>query len=136
MIPATNEETLCHALRRSLGVRVSIERKGDWGLSMVPILRAEGAWKDDHLDAYWRAFMDFCRWPEWKETARLEVYDSTPTSAGTNTKRIVLFYRGDLRRLSALVTFDNGTPDQSKVLNEVSLQKLYGIRTFGDLLLL
>lgn len=62
---------------------------------MVPILRADGAWKDDCLDAYWRAFMNFCRWPEWKENARLEAYDSNPTLDRSDAKRVVLFYNGE-----------------------------------------
>lgn len=130
-----DEETLCRALRQSLKVRVGIERTGDWGLSVVPILRADGVWRDDHLDAYWRAFINFCRWPEWKENARLEVYDTDPALARSDAKRIVLFYRGDKRRLSVLIHCDNEALSGTKVLNKVSLQELYKLRNFGDTLL-
>jgi hypothetical protein len=115
-----------------LGVRVSIERKEDWDLSAVPIMRVDGVWSDDHLDAYWRTFLNFCRWPKWKENARLEVYDSTPTSARSDMKRIVLFYRGDLRRLSVFVKFDNEAIAHNKLHRDVSLQELCRIRSFGD----
>lgn len=130
-----DEETLCLVLRRSMGVRVSVERKVDWGLSAVPTMRVDGYWSDDHLDAYGRAFTSFCRWPEWKENARLEVYDSNPMVARSDAKRIVLFYRGDRRRLSVFVKFDNEALAHTRILDGVSLWELCGIANFGDALL-
>lgn len=131
-----DEETLCRALMQYLGVRVSIERRGDWGLATVPVMRVDGAWKDDQLDAYWRAFTSFCRWPEWRDDARLEAYDFDPALALSDAKRIVLFYRGDRRQLVVWVKRDNDALARSEVLRGVSLQGLRGVRRLGDAVLL
>lgn len=131
-----DEETLCRALRQSLRVRVSIERKSDWGLATVPIMRVDGVWKDDHLDAYWRAFVSYCRWPERKENARLEAYDTDPALARSDGKRIVLFYRGDTRQLVVWVKREHDALARSEVLRGVSLQKLRAVQSLGDAALL
>ena len=131
-----DEESLRQRLGQALGVRVRIERRGDWGLSAVPTIRADGPWSGGHRDAYWRAFTCFCRWPAWKENARLEVYDSNPTLGRIAVKRIVIFYRGDLRRLSMWVKLDNETLARTKVLDGVSLQQLCTVNSFEDALLM
>lgn len=131
-----DEETLRQRLAQALDVRVGIERRGDWGLSEVPTMRADGPWSDDHKDAYWHAFTRFCRWPVLKDNARLEVYDANPTLGSTAVKRVVLFYRGDLRRLSMLVKLDNAMPARTKVIDGMSLQKLGRVNGLEDALLM
>ncbi len=127
-----DEEALRKTLSQSLGVRVGIERKGDWGLSSVPTLRVDGSWRDDYLDVYWHAFTRFCRWPVWKENARLEVYDADPALDRWDARRILLFYRSDLRQLSMAVKTENQLRAESKVVSGVSLQEVCRLRTFRD----
>ena len=129
-----DEETLRQRLGQALGVKVQVERRGDWGLSSVPTIRAEGPWSDNHKDAYWRAFTNFCRWPMWKQNARLEAYDSSSMLVGAPVKRLVLFYRGDQCRLSVLLKLDTETSARTKVLDDVSLQKLCRADNFEDAL--
>lgn len=128
----SNEESLCRKLRQALDARVSIERQTDWGLSRVPTLRSEGVWADDHQNIYWRAFTSFCRWPSPKEHARLEAYDSQSTPASLEARRLVLFFRQDLLRLSISIKTENQPRAHSRVISEVSLQELSKIETFED----
>ncbi|MGH3085871.1 MAG: hypothetical protein ACRDSJ_00965 [Rubrobacteraceae bacterium] len=130
-----SEETLRQELKRSLVVRVSIERIGAWDLPAVPIMRVEGAWSDDHLDTYWQTFTKFCRWPRWKKNARLEVYDSNPTVAHSDGKRLILFYRSATRRLSVLVNPDNEALACKKQTNEVPLQQLCKLQNVSNAIL-
>lgn len=124
-----SEETLRQEIKQSLMVRVSIERVGAWDLPAVPIMRVEGAWNDSHLDTYWQTFVKFCRWPNWKRNARLEVYDSNPSLGRFDTKRMILFYRSGFRQLTIWVI-----PDDKKLACKqtvsISLQELYEIDGF------
>jgi len=100
--------------------------------SSVPILRIDGPWNDKHLDTYWQYFTKFCRWPKYKNNARLEVLDSNPTLNRKDTKRLVLFYKGNLRRLSVLSNPDDDTLARMAQITEVSLQELCKIQKFAD----
>lgn len=130
-----SENTLRRELAGSLQVRVSTERIGDWNLPSVPVMSVEGAWSDEHLDAYWRAFCRFCRWPRWKRNARLEVRDPNPLLSGLDAKRLILFYRGDYRRLNMLVNPDNEALACRKQIDNVTVQELCEKQDFGDVML-
>lgn len=129
-----DEESLRTKLRLALGTNVGIERRTDWGLTRVPILRSEGPWADEHQDIYWRAFISFCRWPSRKENARLEAYDSILGSG--DTKRLVLFFREDLHRLSISARIENKPHARNKVVEGVTLHELARIDTLEDVLLM
>jgi hypothetical protein len=128
------EESLRRKLKQALGTTISIESRTDWGLFRVPILRSEGPWADNHQDIYWRAFISFCRWPSRKEHARLEAHDSIPGSR--DAKRLVLFFRGDLRRLSISARIENKPHARNKVVEGVTLHELARIDTLEDVLLM
>ena len=129
-----DEESLRQRLGQSLGVRVSIERRGDWGLSAVPTIRADGPWSDYRRDVYWRAFARFCRWPTWKESARLEVYDPDPTLDRWDARRLTLFYRSDLRRLSIASKTQNHPQTHNAIIEGVPLRELCNLRTYAEVL--
>ena len=131
-----DEESLCKKLRQALGARVSIERRADWGLPQVPILRADVHWRDGHQDIYWRAFKRFCQRPSLKYCARLEAYDSSPESARSDAKRLVLFFREDLGRLSMSAKVETQPQAHNEVIDGISLQDLSRVHTLGNVLLL
>ena len=129
-----SEETLRRELAWSLGVSASIERVSDWGLNSVPALWIDGPWKDEHLDTYWQYFTKFCRWPRRKYNARLEVRDSNPSLSREDAKRLVLFYKGSLRRLSVWSNPNDGALARMAQITGVSLQELGKIPNFGDVI--
>ena len=129
-----DEESLCKKLRQALDARVDTESRADWGLPQVPILRAEVYWSDDHQDIYWRAFVRFCQRPSLKYCARLEVYDSSPSSR--DTKRLVLFFRKDLCRLSISATTENPPQVRNKVVEGTTLHELARLNTLEDSILM
>lgn len=130
-----SEETLRQGLKRSLGVRVNIERRGGWDLPAVPIMEVEGVWSDDHLNTYWRAFVEFCRWPAFKKNVRLEVRDSNILPGEGSTERLILFYRSERQRLTIVVKPNDEALACKKQTGEVSLRELSRLREFSDVLL-
>lgn len=130
-----SEDTLRQELKQSLRVRVIIERKGGWNLPAVPIMFVEGAWSDEHLDTYWQAFCKFCSWPRWKSNARLEVQDSNPALSSDDRKRLILFYRGDVGKLTVLANPQDERFACRKQLDVTSLPDLCNIRSFNDAIL-
>jgi hypothetical protein len=129
-----SEETLRQELKEALGVRAIIERVGGWNLPAVPVMRVEGAWSDDHLDTYWWAFATFCCWPKLKKNARLEVHDSDPSLSRWDATRLVLFYRGDTRRLSIVIKPDDAALACMRRTPERPLQELCQVNEFGEIL--
>lgn len=130
-----SEETLRQELKRSLGARVNIERRGGWNLPAVPIMEVEGVWSDDHLNTYWRTFVEFCRWPAFKKNVRLEVRDSNILPGKGSTERLILFYRSERQRLTIVVKPDDESLACKKQTGKVSLRELSRLREFGDVLL-
>ena len=130
-----SEGTLRQELKQSLNVRVNIERRSGWDLPAVPIMFVEGAWSDEHLDTYWRAFCKFCRWPVWKKNARLEVWDSNPALSGDDRRRLILFFRGNIGKLSALANSEDRTLACKKQIEVGSLSELCVAQRFNEAIL-
>ncbi len=127
-----SEETLRQELALLLGSTVTIIRRDAFGLRAVPIMLVKGAWSADHLDVYWRAFCRFCRWPEWKINARLEVHNANPTSSKGSATPLEFFYRGNMRRLTVWAKPDANTRPINKELKSASLRELCERPTFDD----
>lgn len=130
-----SEETLRQELALSLGATVTIVRRDAFGLRSVPIMLVNGAWSADHLDVYWRAFCRFCRWPEWKIDARLEVHNANPTSSKGSATPLEFFYRGNMRRLKVWTKPDAKTRPINKEQKVASLRELCEKPTFYEAVL-
>jgi hypothetical protein len=59
----------------------------------------------------------------------------TTAVSGLDAKRLILFYRGDSRRLNVLANPDNGTLACRKQIDNVTVQELCEKQDFGDVML-
>jgi hypothetical protein len=64
------------------------------------------------------------------------VRDPNPLLSGLDAKRLILFYRGDYRRLNVLVNPDNEALACRKQIDKVTVQELCENQDFGDVMLL
>jgi hypothetical protein len=127
-----NEETLRQEVALSLGATVTIVERDAFGLRSVPIMLVNCAWSADHLDFFWRTFCRFCRWPEWKLNARLEVHNSNPTPRKGSATPLELFYRGNMQRLKVWTKPDDKTRPINKEMRVTSLPELCNKPTFDE----
>ena len=74
--------------------------------------------------------MHFCRWPSWKNNARVEVYDPNLKLVGYKSKRLIIFYRGDQDELKML--FKSGDVERTKTISGVTPKDLTEIKTFKE----
>jgi hypothetical protein len=130
-----SEEILRLELALSLGARVTIVRRDFFGLRSVPIMRVKCAWTADHLDVCWRAFCRFCRWPEWKINARLEVENSNPSASKGSATPLGLFYRKNVRSLTVWAKPDAKARPINKKIKVGSLRELCKKPTFDEAIL-
>jgi hypothetical protein len=77
----------------------------------------------------------FCRWPEWKLNARLEVENSNPSFSKGSATPLELFYRKTVRSLKVWAKPDDRTRPINREITVTSLQELCNKPTFDEAIL-